>query len=165
MSCSGVFLEEPRDLQFSKSGPLCSISWARWIYTTSFHPVSLRSVLTLFSHLCQGFPNMLFIFLHQNSILISRLHHTCHIPCESPSWCMNLLILQFSQVSCSFHSLRFSYFPHHSVAEWTLSSYACTLTFSIGPFKSHIFATGQNTSQFKCILPHFLYHELYFGHF
>jgi hypothetical protein len=79
---------------------------------------------------------------------------------------MKLLILQFSPVFYSCHSLRSGCLPHHCC--WMpslLSSYVCTLTLSIGPFKSHISATGQNTSQFKCILMHFLILQVVFQTF
>jgi len=35
----------------------CSISWARWIQSTPSQPISLRSILTLSSHLYKGLPS------------------------------------------------------------------------------------------------------------
>jgi len=37
-----------------------SLSWARWIQSTPFYPISLRSFLILSSRLCLGLPSGLF---------------------------------------------------------------------------------------------------------
>jgi len=53
-----------------KSPPL-SPSWTRFIHSTHFHPISLRSILILSSHLRLGLPNALpFRFWDQNLIYI-----------------------------------------------------------------------------------------------
>ena len=147
------------------SGPLLSISWAKWIYSTPFHPVSLQSVITLFCHLCQGFQNVLLILPHLNSVLISRLCQMCHIPCKSPPswfhhpnniWCMKFLIMHFSPVSCFFYSLRSFTFLITLLLN-ALNAFIICLYLNPwhrAPFKSHISATGQSTFQFKCLLLH-----------
>jgi hypothetical protein len=38
-----------------------SLSWARSIHSTPLHPTSWRSILILFSHLCLGLPNGIFL--------------------------------------------------------------------------------------------------------
>jgi hypothetical protein len=46
-----------------------SLSWARWIQSTSSHPISLRSILILSSHLRLGLPNSLpSRFFNQNIV-------------------------------------------------------------------------------------------------
>jgi hypothetical protein len=37
-----------------------SISWTRWIQSTTFHPIALRSIQISSSHLCLGLPSGLF---------------------------------------------------------------------------------------------------------
>jgi len=63
-----------------------SLSWsqscARWIHSTPSHPVSLRSILILSTHLCLGLMSGLFPFRvsKQTIVCICHLPHECYIP-------------------------------------------------------------------------------------
>jgi hypothetical protein len=90
-----------------------SLSWARSIQPMPFHPISLRTILILCTHLCFGFPSCLFhsfsptkVDLHSLSPQSRYMHCPCHPPWLDQSnytWrivqVMKLLILQFSHTS------------------------------------------------------------------
>jgi hypothetical protein len=63
-----------------------SLFWARSIQSIPSHPISLRSILTLATHLRLGLPSVLFLLAFPP---ISYMHssHLCYIPCPShPHW-------------------------------------------------------------------------------
>jgi len=60
-----------------------SLSWARWIQSTSSQHISIRSILILYSHLCPGLPRGLFPLGFPTKTvyecLISSMHATCPV--------------------------------------------------------------------------------------
>jgi hypothetical protein len=117
------------------------LSWARSIQFTSPHPVSLRSILILSTHLIFGLPCDLFPSGFPINILDAFLSspHSCYMPCPSrPPWLdhfnytwrrvqvMKLLIMQYLPTSRHFISLPSKYSPHHLVLEHPQSMYLCT---------------------------------------
>jgi len=65
-------------------------SWARWIQSTPFHPVSLRSILP--STLSSPEWSLPFRFSDQNVVFVSHLSHSCYIPCLSDPCLITVVI-------------------------------------------------------------------------
>jgi hypothetical protein len=58
--------------------------WARLIHSITPHPISLRFILILSSHLHLSVPSGLFLqAFHQNPLYTPLLSHVCYIPCSS----------------------------------------------------------------------------------
>jgi len=66
-----------------------SLSWARWIQSTTSHTISLRSILILSSDPCLGFLSCssLYIFQPKYCMHFSSLSHAHYMPCSfHPPW-------------------------------------------------------------------------------
>jgi hypothetical protein len=60
----------------------CSLTWARGIQSISSHPIYLRSILILSTHLLLGLPSGLFPSRFPTKILHTFLYpSSCYIPC------------------------------------------------------------------------------------
>jgi hypothetical protein len=96
-----------------------SLTSAKWTQSTTFYPISLRSILTLPSDLHLGLPSGLFpqMFSNQYSVHIFHLSHMCHMPCHLIllDEVMKLLIMQSPSASCHFLPHRSKYSPQHPV--------------------------------------------------
>jgi hypothetical protein len=106
-----------------------SLSWARSIQCIPSHPIFLRSILILFTHLSLGHHIGVFPSGFPTNILYAFLFpHSCYMPFPShPPWfdnsnytwrrvqAMKLLLMQFSPTSCHFISLLSKYSPQHPV--------------------------------------------------
>jgi hypothetical protein len=101
-----------------------ALSWAKCIQSTTLHPISVRSILILLSHLHSA----LFPSGSQQKYIISHISHTCYMsrPPHSPRFdrpsniwwrlsFMKLLIVQSSPAARHFLPLRSKYSPQHSV--------------------------------------------------
>jgi hypothetical protein len=92
--------------------------------STPPHPISLKSILILSTHLRLGLTSGLFWISHECPICIHLLH-SCYMSCPSRlrfghsnyAWIrvqvMKLLIMQCSPTFCHFISLRYKYSPQH----------------------------------------------------
>jgi hypothetical protein len=90
-----------------------SLSWARCIQSTTFHPISLKSSL-ISSHLRPGLPSGLFSFgfSDQNFICVSYLSHMCcmslpsnprSLTCFDENWYSTLLLYEHCHVLVWIH--------------------------------------------------------------
>jgi hypothetical protein len=73
---------EPEDSLPCHRSVSFSLLWARWIQSTPFHPISLRSILILTSHQCMGLPSGPFcsdFWLKLYAFLLSPMCATCPI--------------------------------------------------------------------------------------
>jgi len=88
------------------------LSWATYIQSTPFQPISLRSILLLFSHLLLG--------LRRGPFSV-RGFLAYYMPRPSCPWfwwslqVMKLLIMQYPPASCYFFHLRSKYSLQHPV--------------------------------------------------
>jgi hypothetical protein len=109
----------PRFVTVITRGWQYSLSWTRWIQSILPQPVSLRSTLTVSSHLRPGHPSGFFLAFPPNYVCI---FHAYYIPCPShPSWLhhydyiwqelqrINLLIMRFYSTSGYFFPLESKY--------------------------------------------------------
>jgi hypothetical protein len=63
------------------------LSWARSIQSVSPHPICLRSILILSTHLCLGIPSIHFPSGFPTNILYTFCFAPCYMPCQSrPPW-------------------------------------------------------------------------------
>jgi hypothetical protein len=124
-----------------------SLSSARYIQTTPSQPISLPSILFLFSHLHLHPPSGLIPSDFPTEILYSFSHacymlHSPHLPWfDRPNniWrsmlVMKLLIMQYSPASCHFLSIRSKYSPQHPIrnrARIAYSVYRLAMGWTIG---------------------------------
>jgi len=70
-----------------------SLSWAKWIQSTFFHPISQRSIFILFSHLCLGLPSGLFPSGFPTKILYAFLICSMCATCPIPFILLDLITL------------------------------------------------------------------------
>jgi hypothetical protein len=109
-------------------------SWARPIQSTTSNPISVRSIVTLSTHLCLGLPSGLFpsgfpinnlYALFPHSLYMPRQSHPSRIDLSNYTWrrvqIAKLLVMQLSLSSHHFISFRCNYstqYPllkhHHS---------------------------------------------------
>jgi hypothetical protein len=71
-----------------------NLSWARWIQSSHFNPISLRFIL-IFSHLCRGLSSELFLSFRlskQNLVRVSFFPHACYMPRQSRSFNSSLTV-------------------------------------------------------------------------
>jgi hypothetical protein len=81
------------------------LSWARWIQSTTSHPVSPRSILILSSHLHVRFSRGLFRFPDRSFVCVSNFFHACYMPRPShPPWFYHPNIIWWSLKLCG-HSI------------------------------------------------------------
>jgi len=80
-----------------------SVSWARWIQSTSSHPASLRSIPILPSHLCLSITTIVLYVFHVSSVRATCPAHIIHFELVRVQ-IMRPLFRQFSTLSCYFLS-------------------------------------------------------------
>ena len=102
---------------------------------TPLHPVSLRAILILFSHLCLGLLIMIFLLGFPTKPCVSPLSHAHHVPWPSHPWFdysgyVRFLVeecklsissnMQISQTSCTSHfwSNHLPQHPFRVLAVW-----------------------------------------------
>ena len=97
--------------------------------STHPHPLSLKNIIILSSHLRLGLPSGLFLrFSHQNPVYVSPLPHTRYMfrPSNSSRFynphnivcgvqIIKLLIMWFSPLPCHLVPLRPKYSPQHHI--------------------------------------------------
>jgi hypothetical protein len=129
----------------NKSLPLVPI--LSRIQSIAAHPVSLTSIIILFSHLRLGFPSGLFPSGFPAKILYtctSLFPHARYMPCPSYAYLfehspciwrrvqvMKLLLMQFSPTSYHFIPIRSKFSPQHPVLKYPLSMEFPTVTRTI----------------------------------
>jgi hypothetical protein len=113
-----VFVSTWRFSAFSKAACHLSSSWASQIQSTSSHPIALRSMLMLFTHLCLGLQSGLFP-LHFPAKPYMHFSSSTHMPLDlsissSFLWSsflwkhkiMKFPAMQLSPVSCAADEVR-----------------------------------------------------------
>jgi hypothetical protein len=58
----------------------CSLSWARWIQSTPSHPISLKSIPILASHLRLDLPGDSSFQVFRPKFCMNFSYHTCYMP-------------------------------------------------------------------------------------
>jgi len=111
-----------------------SLNWARWIRSTILRSVSLRSILLLFSHVCWGLSNDLFVSDFPTKILhafvFSFTFATCR--CHHPSSDHINNICQRTRV-IQLYIVHFSPFPSLILGPYIFRSILFTDNLSLCP--------------------------------
>ena len=108
-----------------------SLFWARLMQPTPSHPISLKYILTLSSHLCISIQSFLLFFnvFHHKPEFIFLLSSAFHMSCPSqPPWfihpniwwgvtIMKLPSMAYSLFSCYFHPL---WYKCQTQCEWSV---------------------------------------------
>jgi len=112
-----TFYKNQRFITMSTRACHFSLSWARCIKSTLFHPISLTSILILSSYLCLCLPSPPFKFSSQKNVCICHTSHACYMPHPSLSPCFDhpnniwwrIQVMQSSSASCTQTSLIYSF--------------------------------------------------------
>jgi hypothetical protein len=158
------FMPRNNQLHGAQSLRSCQDSYSRSIPP---HPVSLRSILILFSYPCLGLPSGFFLsgFLTKALYGIS-FAHACYMPCPSnPLWLAHssyiwwriqvakLLIMTFFPTSCYFNPLRSTYILLSTLFSNTLS---LGFSFNVRDQVSHPYRTTGKIIVFYILIFMFL---------
>jgi len=119
------FHETPRLITVFTKACHLPLPWVRQTQSTFSYPISFRFILIVSSHLHLGLPSGFFLSDFPTTTLYAFLLFPTHATCPTHRillhlWgvqSMNLLIMQFSPVSCYFIPLRHKYASQHSVLE------------------------------------------------
>jgi len=128
--CSRVLLEKLIFIQLLKKFPAFygnqrfitmftrvhqwSLFWARWNYSRPSHPISLRAILILPTHLCPDLPNGVYSS-HFWSICIHLSFFPCmpHDHLSYPPWFDDPIYIWWSKQVMMFLTVHFSSASHH----------------------------------------------------
>jgi hypothetical protein len=122
-----------------------TLSWVRSIQFIPSHPISLRNILILSTHLCSVLPSDSFLLTFSSIFYMhSSPPHSCYMSCPShPPWLdppnyiqksvqvMELLNVQICPTSCHFLSLWSKYPPQHPILKHPLSIFLPSCAFSL----------------------------------
>jgi len=70
---------------FTKDGHR-SLAWAKWIQSTPSHPIPVRYIPILSSHLCLVFHVVFSLQVFRPKFFMYYLLYPCCMPCPSPPW-------------------------------------------------------------------------------
>jgi hypothetical protein len=109
--------------------------WARSIHSIPPHPISLRSILILFTHLCLGLPSGLFPFGFPTNILYALLFALSHATCPTQLILLDLIMLYILGEKYEFWSSPLCSFLQPSVTS-SLFSPHIFLSTCVPPLKT-----------------------------